>query len=546
MKALPVLALSTAAGLAAGWFSLPLWHHTAVSPNASNRLPVMQESGRAGLKGDWKQQVQSIHSAGGPTAQLGAALALADSLAPEDYRTVLEECRELPPNSSQTFFFRSVLRRWTEADPEAAAAWCIGHASKQLGEVVRLWAATDPAAAQRFTAGLPADARSNAVAGIAEALAESDPKAALEYIRRSADPDSSYGLKEAFAQLAKSDPQWLLDHGDSLPGDLRGRARENAAEEFARRDFNAALAWASSQPDKREMLKKVLNGAKDPAPALAWLSAQEKPLQEDIASYLPYFLGRKHPFAMLQAAADPSLSVEAQQNLLPGGLHYAAMKDPAAAAAALQGFPAASIKNLAATVINPWLARDPAAAKAWAESLPDVTARESALAAIAKAESKPDASLPTTPKERLLANLKAGEYHANNTDVLRLAPEERKDVLQTLGADTEPNSASSQYAERIKDAIRAYYPEDYGAWLLTRPADEKTAGETAQFASGWAGENAPAAAAWAAKLPQGPARLETISRVAQQWHALDPASAAQWIATLSSSEQSRARQALQE
>lgn len=545
MKALPVLALSTAAGLATGWFSLPLWHHTAASPNAPSRLPVMQESGRAGLKGDWKQHVQSIHSAGGPTAQLGAALALADSLAPEDYRTLLEECRELPPNSSQTFFFRSVLRRWTEADPEAAAAWCIGHASKQLGEVVRLWAATDPAAAQRFTAGLPADARNNAVAGIAEALAENDPKAALEYIRRSANPGNSYGLKKAFEQLAKSDPQWLLEHGDSLPGDLRGRARENAAEEFARHDFNAALAWASSQPDKREMLFKVLNGATDPAPALAWLSAQEKPLQEEMASSLSYSLGRKHPFAVLQATADPSLPAGTQSNLLSGGLYYAALRDPAAAAAALQGFPAASIKNFAASVINPWLTRDPAAAKAWAESLPDAGARESALAAIAKAESKPDASLPMTPRERLLTSLKENRY-VDNTAVLRLAPEERREVLQTLGVDTEPNSASSHYASRVMDTIRAYYPEDYGAWLLTRPADEKTAGETAQFASGWAGENAPAAAAWAAKLPQGPVRQETISRVAQQWHALDPASAGQWITTLSSSEQSRARQALQE
>ncbi len=518
---------------AAGWLvASAVWQDAAAG---ARRIIPAQQAAKARSATERDDLLQTVLRAGGPGAQIKAALALAASLTPADFRRMLEQERFMPA-AAQNPFARAVLRRWIDADPAAAAKWCAGNSDSSLTEAMRLWTERDPAAARAFIASLPPRHRDNAIRGCADALAATDPAAALSFIARSPGNDDAWNFRDTFRQLATRDPRWLLDHAESLPASLRKAAREAAATEMVKNDFAAAVTWARQQPDHQGLLEKVLSGAKDKGAALSLVASLPANKQLDLVNAFSHQWFRKDPEAMLvQLRTATVLSDNAVQQLLHAAAYQLAVTDPAAAAAQLQAQFPVNLDHWARPLASEWASQDPGAAKAWAFSLPAGTAREQAMQAIAESEKAQSAGTAGTAVERVLAGLKGSGYVEQGA-VLNLSAAERAAVLQEI-------SGTKGY--NVERGMQEYFPAEYMQWLTKQPETPETQNKIPQFVQQWAGEEPEKAAAWVLKLPAGESRNAVAGSVAAQWLAVDPAAARKWVQSLPAGpERERALQAV--
>jgi hypothetical protein len=530
MPRLTLPALFGIAGLASGWLLSPVFlprpgNITAKPPSAGS--PTASQNAKSS---SLDESIQAVHAAGGPSAQMAAALRLAETLSPSDFEAMLEKARFLPAHSSQSIFMRTVLRRWVEADPSAAAQWCAGNATSQLPEALRLWSRQDAPGARRFLASLPMDVREKAVAACAAGMAESNPAAALQFLATQADSNwSGYSFKEAFRMLAENDPDWLCGNCDRLPSPLRQSAYEAAAASMADKNWSEAASWAMKQPNSDGLLRTVLTKAPDPATALQFLASLPESSQSSASNNL-WKLTQKDPAGLMQAlAATSSLSASAVNNLLSAAMEPLKSKNPAAAAAQLQAafpFPE-KLAEYAHSIAGSWFQQDAAAARTWVEGLPDGDAKTKALDSLAAAEAKSrQAEIPpTNAADRLLSGLQTDES-MDHSKVLRLTADERRMALA---------KGAARSSSTFRDVMQTYHPEEYGRWLLAQGDDGGEApnqNEVSEFSAKWAAEDPPSAAAWVLQIPNETARSQTAARVALQWAAVDPESAAKWIQLL--------------
>lgn len=503
----------------AGWLAASaVWPEPAATRTA-RIIPQAPAKNRPAAELD--DLINAVHRAGGPTAQMKAALALAASLSPADYQRMLERVRFLP-EAAQKFFTPAVLRRWIEMDPATAVKWCVGNAD--LNDAMRHWTERDPAAARAFVATLPALYRNSAVSGCAAALAATDPAAAMAFIARFGIDE--YPVAPALHQLAKHDPGWLLKRSESLPASLRGIARTMAVSEMGRNDLTATVAWARQQPDQTALLSSLLNGIKDQRAALSVITCLPQHLQQSLLDSWASELSRKDHKETLTLLNDvQGLSEQAVKRLMDSAVRYLAAKDPAAAAAQLQTEFPNRVDMWAQALARTWAVTDLSAAKAWAATLPEGTARQQAIQTIEQIESRQAVATASTPLERLLGKGQPSRY-VDQGDVLRLSPAERAAILQEISG---PKQKDDYRLANIRGGMKQFFPAEYARWLAAEPEQSS---QTSQFAREWAGEEPQAAAAWVLKLPAGEAKTTAIACVAGQWAALDPAAARQWVQSL--------------
>lgn len=526
MKPRVLLFTLAAVGCAAGWFaSSAMWPAAEARRSGISLIPRHEPRTGAAPVND---ALMAVHRAGGPGAQIQAALAIAASARPEDFRRLLEQARHLPANSSQTFFMRALLRRWSAADPAAAAAWCAGNSDKQVGEAMRLWALQDTAAAKAFLAALPAHHRGKAVVGVAEALAERDPAAAMKFIAGTAGSDA-WDMRRIFRLMAQAGPGTFLESAESLTGELRTTARGVATEEWAKQNFAGAVAWAQQQPDNRDLLQRAFANSKDKSVALQALATLPAALQQDTANTCAYQLFSGGALTLLDRMAGlKGLTPEALASLCNGAAYRAAVEDPVAALAKLEAVFPGQIQSWSNTLATEWIKKDPAAVKAWAGTLPAGGVKEAVLQNIASAEQREATSVAGgTFAERVLTDVRNRTYLSSSA-VLRLDSDGRASLL----AEMSTMDSGDYRTNNLRRGFEEYYPAEYARWLGTLPHNDARNGQLRNFAPKWAAAEPAAAAAWAITLSAGDARAAALASVAQQWVATDPAAAQAWVRSL--------------
>jgi hypothetical protein len=178
---------------------------------------------------DWGKQIQDESLRAQMLAAIATGFAEADPAA-----AATLAAQSLPPGRAQDDAVVGIVQRWTQQDPEEAAAWVVAFPEGKLRDtaleaVVKLWADKDITDAGAWVSTLSAQAGSDvAIGAYAEKLGVQFPETAAE---------------------------WLQDIRDVR---LRDERMVRLAELWLRQDAPAARQWISQAPLSNETKQRLL------------------------------------------------------------------------------------------------------------------------------------------------------------------------------------------------------------------------------------------------------------------------------------------------
>ena len=424
------------------------------------------------------------------------------------------------------------------------------------------WAAADPDAALR---GLIADASDNhgTEDTLIQRIAARDTDKALAILRASpVTPGGASARNDVWtavlAACAEKGPDYALAAIQSAPRQAQDAGMYSLLGEMAAKDPRAALAWVEALPPS---LKKLADssvimdiwGENDPAAALAdW---REKRLTEGVNDPVGRNLASqwaaKDPEAFLQWATAQG---EAGPTFVRIAAREIASRDPQRAAAMADRMPAVALppgdpnfppddseantelRDLRWAIGNEWAQKDPAAALAWARSLPSAGER----AYVYNGMSAYLSGLPVEERMAIARELGTGTragfqtlWAVDREEAGRvfagLPAEEKLGTFSTMqnGLTAESPATAAGLLEGIIQDIPdtpAGTPQSSGARNLSRYVAEVT--------SAWAGRDPAAAAAWVRQLPPGESQATAAANIALTWGRYDLPAARAWAENL--------------
>ena len=302
--------------------------------------------------------------------------------------------------------------RWANSDPNAAAtaAWEVrGTEPSALTDVVKTWAAKDGAAAEAWVGQLPSGAMRKVLErGVGQALADSDPAAAMAWAAKCQDPYiSQFIFKAALPKYAASDLSGALQAIDGMPA---GKMRDSAI---------SAATWAlSANGDSKGALQLF---ARLPA----------GPERNDAASAISYHMGTSDP----RAALDWLVA---------------------------NGTLAGNVRN---STIQAWLAQSPDEALSWAKALPSGENRDAALSSIAQIYIPKD----TAQAEALFTQLTPDGQERFARPMIRQLAARDLDQARQWAETVHPGEAQAIAFGYVADGWYKQDPAAAAQWLKTLP-----------------------------------------------------------------------------
>ncbi|MES2708621.1 MAG: hypothetical protein V4726_18650 [Verrucomicrobiota bacterium] len=518
------------AGMGAAWLFLTL-SAPPPDPSAHHRLEEKASAPPGGTAVE--AMPQSFLQAGTPMRQMAAALRLAEKGSAAEIRALLDQSTRFPAHSAGRVASVVLLKRWLAVEPEAAVDYCRIHCSDLLPGVLGTWSETQPEKAEAAILSLPPGApRSQAWKELCLTAAATDPEKAWALLARAPAErlwEKTGGISGVVGKLTASDPEGVMSRLDKLSPALLGPARLALSRELMKTDPARGWDWISRQSKHAELMSTALRTLfdRDPAQALSFLAGASENDQKYVMESAGLSWGTRDIPALVKAlGGELPLSAERREKLIAASVQTQAMTAPRAAQALLPLIE--DPRNLATAIrwiLNGLTLRDPSAAKAWIESLPEGEIRR-----LARERDHGNQMAAATPRpapdsaERLMADLKAGFVRPEDP---RLAGVTAAQFAASF--DMERLSADSKFFE----GLAVQNPTVAAGWLRTRTMDAKTGPVAAQFATAWAREDPAAAGAWAAGLPPDSdlARIATPN-IARQYGQYAPAEAAAWLNTL--------------
>jgi hypothetical protein len=407
-----------------------------------------------------------------------AASAIADGLDIPQIREAFEAMQRIHIPQRQAIW-TALISRWAELDPQGAFA----HALEKNGSayvVMKIWAENDLAAAREALSKISEDSkRKGAIAGLIEALAESDPKQAFELVEKTetySDP-----VEMVFENWVEQDPEEAASHAAKLPrGFQRQAAIRAVTTRWAESNLENALQWAESLPESDVTGKAgygdgtpvaliVANWMdKDPESALRWI--KERSLNPRTANLLA--ASTREVFFK---TGNPMLSAQIVLMLQPG--------EPR--------------NNALGNLIRWWGDNDLDGAITWAT------------------EQSGDVQAATIPS---LAGRLA------ETD-----PEKALDLASNLG-----DAARAKAFGEIVSAWAHRNPAAAAEWLQGQPPNAE---QLKRVAYAWVQKDVNEATEWINTLEDGATKDQVLSDVATRLQSANPLVALAWIAGIGDEQQ---------
>ena len=372
------------------------------------------------------------------------------------------------------FLFREAAKSLSDANPAAAVQ--LMETSRGFGDsdtwgrAFANWAKSDrDAAVEAMLATEHAGQRRTALRAIAEQLASSDLKGALEWAGTLDTADQDEAMKRILYRAARSEPTIAAKHLDKLEDgefklDLVGRA----AREWAEDDIGAAMEWAEKLEGKvrDQALGQIASEVFETDPDGA----------EDVAKMITSAEGRR---GVIGAIAR--LRVEAD---VEGAVRWIERLPEEDRASAWRG------------AAREWAELDPGVAGQFAAETDDPVIRDQLVEALSYSWPQHD-------------------------------PGAAAQWAQTL-----PGKSQSGAMSRVLDYWTRSKPEE-AASFVTSSLDGELQGQMARRVAGrWMNEDAAAAAEWATTLEPGKAKADTYRDIAGHWLRRDATQASEWIGSL--------------
>ncbi|MES2708339.1 MAG: hypothetical protein V4726_17220 [Verrucomicrobiota bacterium] len=370
MKRLRLLLISSLAGLAAGFGYRAFQYHRQLSPAAEAAPPALTPS--AALPEDRSSLPPGPPEESALIARLKTDLARSAALsddvtrwlhwmtavekaAPADYPRLASMAKDLPGA------LEALAAKWIESDPRSLFDACVGGNQGATGfptqELARLlfnaWPRKDPAAVFAALESHPSIQLSWQTAAL-DILSEIDPERSLITMSRIRIYDHSFNMTHLEKWIA-ADPAHAARVALENPyGTVTGKAVERIGREWARRDAEAALAFASSHNNtelSRDLANHVISHwvERDLSKASEWLAAADESTRNRL---LPSFVaawGQKDAAAALQWSLT-NTDGGRQRAVIEALVRETAEKKPDAAAAMVTGMEASPGRRHAAVI----------------------------------------------------------------------------------------------------------------------------------------------------------------------------------------------------
>ena len=510
-----------------------------------------------------RRQAESLPEKGWLRRQ--AIEAVLDHAAPQDFQSLLAWAKATDPRFDE---FGDGVDDFTDM-----TAYMI---TPDNGLFTR-WAKTDLAAAKGYVLGLePGAERNQGLAGIAEALAVTDPDAALRFAENLSDANERsavwYRTIHLLASTRPADAARLLDE---LPS---GRVKQSTVEvltrQWLRQDRDAALAWAKSLGDsprqqrvyrtavhalarrdpeaavdlavnihglaaRRDAIREVTRQwfTDDPLSATAWLRSEpDHEFRDEIYRFaLPLYANR-----------DPAGSAEYFDQLvaehgLSGNLSAAAgqiaytlarldvdralewvgtIRDDATGQAAME-------QLLTSVAFD-----DPGKAMQLVETQPTVSPGTIADLATAFTREDPDAAFEWIARQP--AEARWGAVNRALADLVRDDPTAAAEQLRASAEILDPTGWNrlTTRAENISRAIATTDMEGALEWAASLPDGEVRNAAIAMPLHFWLDSDPHAASRWVSQLEDDALRQHAVSQLASSVRDSDPEAAFIWAGTL--------------
>lgn len=412
------------------------------------------------------------------------------------------------------------------SDPRARA--------RAFGTLLQGWAETDPEAALAYLRRMPRGAEfSLGLRIVLHALATRDIERALRLAAELAGTREDRAIySELFSRMAQADAATAIQRLALVPsGEGRANALRAVADAWARSDPAAALAWARSLPDEDRppAMETVLRELTEREPARAIELAQQTLSGPALERTVFEALRRL-------AAADPREAAGLVRLLPPGEMQTLvavdvagslAGQDVGAALAWVDTLPAGPAQSLALNqVIAHWARRDPAGAGRHVAALPPGPLQEGAalqLGAIWGAE--PAAALAWS------GTLPEGKTRRDAVAAIVSGWAQREPEAATRWTAAQPAGAVSSAA--FEGALSYWILQDAPAvreFVRELAGDVQVRAATA-IAPALAQKDPLATLAWAESLPLPPARDAARAAAFARWRGNAPAAADAWLGT---------------
>lgn len=181
--------------------------------------------------------------------------------------------------------------------------------------------------------------------------------------------------------------------------------------------------------------------------------------------------------------------------------------------------------------------KDPAAAQAWIEGLPEGELRNSAQLTLDLAASTPEMRMMERVGRQEFTGPMDEDAKTRLTNVTAMAamndlPETAQRVSQWPGGPAR-DAALEVVASR---AASRDDPQAALKWAASLPEESQQAAAYSGIAKGWTGADPVAASEWLAALPEGPLREAAVAGFAGSIVYRDPEAGLQWAATLNDSQ----------
>lgn len=147
-----------------------------------------------------------------------------------------------------------VARQFADADPAGTASWLLANpgeaAQRRIDDVYETWAAKDSQAAVSSLASLPAgEARSDALRGVIESVAATDPAHALTLLDRFPNDVNDRIVRDFVQSSFRNDPLTAATQIARIGNEReRERTYRRTLNAWIEQDSTAALAWMERNP----------------------------------------------------------------------------------------------------------------------------------------------------------------------------------------------------------------------------------------------------------------------------------------------------------
>jgi hypothetical protein len=323
---------------------------------------------------------------------------------------------------------------------------------------------------------------------------------------------------------------WALREREN---DFRNRLGFEAARALINVDPEAALARIANAKgsETRQRVAEWVIGAlskANPARAAQYLAnSASLPNKSRLLQVVALEYGRSAPEAALKWAGslEPKrLRDEAIKNAWNGWAEV----DPAAVATRLQG-QGRELSEVYGSAARAWSKKDPAAALAWIESLPDKDAR-------ARAYSGFEVDLQLIGKDSaraLIDSISTDGYKENlaNRIAQQLARENVEDALKWVESLPQGKMRENAF-QPVLDEWSSRDPAESARYMAGLPESTQKTDRLKGAISHWADVEPDAAFAFVQQLPAGKERDEAAASAIRVINAEDPKKAMAWLSTI--------------